>query len=191
MPGDQIIKYEVYDGENRLTYQQVIDLLINDREFRVDFNQQLADSPFSAYRFETPAVSIDTRCLEFEFVLINTPSFATRKTDADSFREFFTDSQTNDGVVTFENLGRDAVLIVPSPRTRVDAYGQLAAFVRQAPEQQIDSFWRVAALTLQCKINDRPVWFSTAGGGVAWLHARIDKRPKYYGFDEYRTPRGL
>ncbi len=26
----------------------------------------------------------------------------------------------------------------------------------------------------------KPVWFSTSGMGVAWLHFRLDKRPKYY-----------
>ena len=25
-----------------------------------------------------------------------------------------------------------------------------------------------------------PTWVSTAGGGVAWLHVRLDSAPKYY-----------
>jgi hypothetical protein len=28
----------------------------------------------------------------------------------------------------------------------------------------------------------KPVWFSTSGMGVAWLHFRLDERPKYYTF---------
>ncbi|MGI9175867.1 MAG: DUF6940 family protein [Rhodothermales bacterium] len=24
------------------------------------------------------------------------------------------------------------------------------------------------------------MWLSTAGGGVSWLHVRLDSRPKYY-----------
>ena len=30
------------------------------------------------------------------------------------------------------------------------------------------------------------LWLSTAGDGVAWLHTRIDKNPKYYHFEEYK-----
>ena len=26
----------------------------------------------------------------------------------------------------------------------------------------------------------KPVWLSTSGMGVAWLHFRLDQRPKYY-----------
>ena len=106
-----------------------------------------------------------------------------------TFRDHFTDDDENQGVVTFDNLGGDAKLIVPSPRTDADVYGHLAAFVRHAPEMQIDALWRVAGETLRKSVGDRPVWFSTAGGGVAWLHVRIDDRPKYYGFADYRTPR--
>ena len=36
------------------------------------------------------------------------------------------------------------------------------------------------------RIDDRPVWLSTAGMGIAWLHIRLDDRPKYYGYREYR-----
>jgi hypothetical protein len=39
---------------------------------------------------------------------------------------------------------------------------------------------------MAARLSARPVWLSTAGAGVAWLHVRLDDRPKYYGFDEYR-----
>jgi hypothetical protein len=32
-----------------------------------------------------------------------------------------------------------------------------------------------------------PVWLSTNGDGVSWLHVRIDERPKYYTHGPYRT----
>merc|ERR1712079_797856 len=31
-----------------------------------------------------------------------------------------------------------------------------------------------------------PWWFSTSGDGVAWLHMRIDPRPKYYNHVQYK-----
>lgn len=35
--------------------------------------------------------------------------------------------------------------------------------------------------------NGSPRWLSTSGLGVSYLHVRIDSRPKYYSFDEYRN----
>ena len=32
----------------------------------------------------------------------------------------------------------------------------------------------------EVRIGPLPVWLSTAGGGVDWLHMRLDERPKYY-----------
>ena len=36
------------------------------------------------------------------------------------------------------------------------------------------------------RVGARPVWLSTAGAGVSWLHVRLDDRPKYYGCGPYR-----
>jgi len=35
------------------------------------------------------------------------------------------------------------------------------------------------------RLGERRLWISTAGGGVAWLHVRLDSSPKYYGFRPY------
>jgi hypothetical protein len=89
-------------------------------------------------------------------------------------------------------------------------YAHLANFVRQAPTHQVTGLWQMAASaylealqpsknsnedgsissTGRRKINikkqktssgaAKPVWFSTSGMGVAWLHFRLDQRPKYY-----------
>jgi NADH:ubiquinone oxidoreductase subunit len=39
---------------------------------------------------------------------------------------------------------------------------------------------------MQNRVGEQPVWLSTAGMGVAWLHVRLDDRPKYYGYSPYR-----
>ena len=36
------------------------------------------------------------------------------------------------------------------------------------------------------RTSELPVWVSTNGDGVAWLHVRIDERPKYYAYAPYR-----
>jgi len=38
------------------------------------------------------------------------------------------------------------------------------------------------------RLSDRPLWISTAGMGVNWLHVRLDSRPKYYRHAPYKTP---
>jgi hypothetical protein len=45
--------------------------------------------------------------------------------------------------------------------------------------------WRNVGETMQQRITDRPVWLNTAGGGVSWLHVRLDSWPKYYRFRPY------
>jgi hypothetical protein len=96
------------------------------------------------------------------------------------------------GVCSFANLGRDATLVSPVPLDDLDdaTYSHLARFVREAPERQVLEFWKKAASTyldvLKRKDKDDGrddevgTWFSTNGMGVAWLHLRIDDRPKYY-----------
>ena len=66
------------------------------------------------------------------------------------------------------------------------AYGHLAAFVREAPEPQRHALWQALAAAMMQRVGERPVWLSTAGAGVPWLHVRLDDRPKYYGFAPYR-----
>ena len=86
----------------------------------------------------------------------------------------------------FENLGKDAILVVPSPLGSEPAYSHLAAFIRYAPENQRHLLWRIVGQTVQNEISARPLWVSTAGGGVDWLHVRLDSRPKYYGYAPYK-----
>lgn len=33
-----------------------------------------------------------------------------------------------------------------------------------------------------------PLWVSTSGLGVSWLHVRLDSRPKYYTYAPYKQP---
>lgn len=77
-------------------------------------------------------------------------------------------------------------MVVPSPVADVAAYGHLAAFVRLARQDQRDALWRKVGEAMSKRVGARPVWLSTAGAGVSWLHVRLDDRPKYYGFEPYR-----
>jgi hypothetical protein len=152
-------------------------------EFRRFYNALLAAVKFAAFRWETPAVTRATLDQPFEFVVLDSPGLA-RRVDAAAFAEHFS---ATDSVVTFPNLSGDAQLIAPCPRTATKHYGHLADFVRHAPESQRDDFWRVVGETMQQSLSDDPLWLNTAGMGIAWLHLRLDSRPKYYHHQPYRS----
>jgi hypothetical protein len=157
----------------------------DDSMFRSMFNAWLAEVPFSAFRWETPPVTTDTVTQPFEFVLLDSPALA-RRPEPEAFAEYFRKAPAKD-VLVFPNLGGDAAMVVPRLKTAVSAYGHIAAFVREAPEAQRHTFWQVVSEAMTRRVNNtNPVWLSTAGGGVSWLHVRLDDRPKYYGFRPYR-----
>ncbi|NES69590.1 MAG: hypothetical protein F6K24_32400 [Okeania sp. SIO2D1] len=188
----RIHKYKVTQNGQPIPYAEVLNLWQYESNFRSFFISLLSESPFSAYRWETPSITKDTVKRQFEFVLLNSPGLASNP-DKMTFRDYFTTDDVNNGIVVFENLGKGAILVVPSPRnsnsswegTAFSAYSHLAAFIRGASDGQKQSLWRIVGQTVQQQISDRPLWVSTAGGGVAWLHVRLDTRPKYYGYKVY------
>src|SRR5688572_33161405 len=70
------------------TYAQVVELWHDDSSFRSFFTNLLADSPFAAFRWETPPITTSTTSRTFEFVLIDSPSLI-RPPDADAFAAHF------------------------------------------------------------------------------------------------------
>lgn len=167
------------------SYGEVLEAWRSDATFCGWFGDLLAVSAFSAFKWETPAVTDASRAQSFEFVLLDSPGLA-RAPDPSAFAEHFR-SDPHSEVLAFANLGGDATLVVPRPLGLETAYGHLAAFVRHAPEAQRRQLWRVIAEAMQRRVCDRPVWLSTAGEGVSWLHVRLDDRPKYYEFAAYRA----
>ena len=94
----------------------------------------------------------------------------------------------------FPNLGGDAMLVAPkqdpsAPRGEL-AYAHLANFVRGAPPEQVRRLWAQVGKSMERRVGaegqaGRPVWLSTSGLGVFWLHVRLDRSPKYYTYAPY------
>ena len=180
------LRFGVMFDSRPATFAEVIRAWQMDAGFRSLFNALLADTPYAAFRWETPAITTDSTSQPFEFVLLDSPGLA-RRPDTEAFAEHFANAKA--GVVVFRNLGRDAIMVVPSPVAKPAAYGHLAAFVRLAPESQRHSLWQSVGEAMAARIGDKPVWLSTAGAGVSWLHVRLDDRPKYYGYGPYTQSR--
>ncbi len=176
----------LYDGVS-ISYASAIERWQNDAEFRVFFISILASSPFPAFFWETPAIIPDSLDHDFEFVLVNSPQLAGVETDMYTFDSYFSSTVEDDQVVIFTNLGNDATLVAPCPRSHLAAYSHLAAFSRLAPMSQQHALWQTVGNTLKHSISDNPVWVSTSGLGVYWLHIRLDSIPKYYTYTPYKS----
>jgi hypothetical protein len=187
LQNEKATRYRVLSNGGPISYGEALDLLRNDGDFRSYLTEQLNKSAYTAFRWETPQIQTKTRSRDFEFVLLDNPSFIKRKTDSETYKSYFAATHDENGIVSFANLSGDATLIVPSPRTSEDAYGHFASFLRNAPLSQTDALWQKIGEVVLRMVSDRPLWLSTAGGGVAWLHVRLDSTPKYYGYAPYRN----
>ncbi len=175
---------KVSSSHRPASFQEVLAGWREDAAFRSLFDRTLADIPYLAFRWETPAVSSETSSRPFECVVLDSPGLDVEP-DRLAFAEYFQDA-TDTRVVTFPNLGKDAILVVPTPLGPHSSYTHLAAFVREAPDSQRQAFWTAVGQAAAGRLGSRPVWINTAGAGVAWLHVRLDDRPKYYFHEPYR-----
>jgi hypothetical protein len=177
------VRVALRNGTDFAVYAEVMEAWRADEQFRSWFSAVLAGIPFRAFRWETPPVSTRTATQPFEFVALDSPGLLSPP-DPEAFEEHFRDRP--EPVVTFPNLGGDAIMVVPCPVGPTSAYAHLAAFVRGAPDTQRSALWRAVGDAMVARLGAKPVWLSTAGGGVSWLHVRLDDQPKYYGFEPYR-----
>jgi hypothetical protein len=122
----------------------------------------------------------------FEMVLVNSPELATIKDDPHTFSSHT--KKAKDSSVVFQNLGGDATLVVPVALDPSASYAHIAAFVRTAPVEQVKTFWKHVGVAMSKAVvsTDQPVWLSTSGLGVSWLHVRLDMRPKYYQYGPFK-----
>lgn len=185
MDGGRVRQVRILSGEKPVSYVEIVKRWRSDRVFRAFFIGILADAPYDAYLWETPPITRLTSTRAFEFVLVDSPALARLIPDPVAFASHFEATDTGVEVVVFPNLGGDAVLVAPIPQAPLGAYPHLAAFARTAPAEQQHAFWRIVGSTVADRLADRPLWLSTNGLGVAWLHARLDSRPKYYSFEPY------
>jgi hypothetical protein len=177
--------YRVFEGDAPMPFRRFFELLASDEAFTDWFCCTLADFGGAAFYWELPPLTTATIDRDAEFVLIEAPSLARFPAERAPFAEHFARAPGED-VIAFPNLGGDALMVVPCPRGPDEHYSHLAVVLRNAPKHQVRALWRRTAAEMLRHIGDRPTWLSTAGGGVAWLHVRLDSRPKYYSHAPYR-----
>jgi hypothetical protein len=184
----RVLRFRLLHNSEPLSWSDVIERWQNDRSFRSFFISILVDAPYSAYFWETPPVTSTSFDRQFEFVLVDSPQLADVRADQSAFTNHFASAEPGASVIEFSNLGGDATLVVPCPCGSLPAYSQISAFARQAPEDQQDQLWQLVGAALERQLGTQPVWVSTSGLGIYWLHVRLDSTPKYYTYDPYRGP---
>lgn len=189
LPSDELtpgtFEYRAYRSGSEATYAEVLDSwAVGDRSLLEVMEPVLEAQDSDAYLWETPPITQGTVDRPFTFVRIDSPTLARMHPEPEVFASYY--PQAEDGIVTFTNLGGDAVLIAPTPDEGT-SYPHLAAFSRSAPPEKRVSLWRAVGEAVKNELGDRPLWISTCGTGVAWLHVRLDSYPKYYHHHPYRS----
>jgi len=179
----QVERFSIFENKNQLTFIEVFNLWKNNSTFSNFYNNILTSSSFQSYFFETPPINKFSQQKKFEFVLVKSEALSRINANPLPFQKFFSKKES---IVSFPNLGGDAQLVVPSPISENKNYPHLAKFIRNAPEEQRIFLWKKTAEEVEQKLNEKPIWLSTSGLRVYWLHLRIDVRPKYYQYHPYK-----
>lgn len=118
----------------------------------------------------------------FHFVVVDSPQVARLTPDEDTFRHLLRAPAS-----CFPNLSGDAMLVVPRAHVPSGA-AHIASWCRTAPRDEQRAFWAVVGQAMEAwwDRTEAPVWLSTSGLGVSWLHVRLDRAPKYYTHAPFR-----
>ena len=181
---DSAQQFKIWQDDMFLSHGDVHHLWQTNPAFASFYSSTILESGFESLCWETPPVTLSNLSEDHEFVVVESPMLMASHPDPSPFQEHFFGLQKK--VVSFPNLGRNGIMIVPVPPTEGAQYGHLASFLANAPSEEIAALWRVTSEEIQANLDEKPKWLSTAGLGVSWLHIRIDTRPKYYRHNAYR-----
>lgn len=102
------------------------------------------------------------------------------KEDHSPFSEYINKSK-NKYVISFYNLSRDTLLIIPTPKKNRN-YTTIKHFIDNSSETQQKQFWKYVSKCIKKLIKNGNItyWISTHGFGVPYFHLRISSKPKYF-----------
>lgn len=186
LPDDpNVQRWHVLCDEQRCSHRRWLEALRDDADARHVLTDALREAPYDAYLWETPVVLPGEEGLEAEMVAIESSALGRAQANPSSFAQAL---RGKGRVATFANLRGDAVLVAPHPQHAPDS-AHLAAFVRSAPEEVVDALWMAVGDAVSEWLATRrcPVWVSTSGLAVPWLHVRLDSVPKYYSYRPYTS----
>lgn len=177
------IEYVVYVDDKRISFDEAMNLLSNNKSFINKFIAILRNVDFEGYFLE---IAPSDRL--FEFTLVNAPRFRNIRANPAPFRNKLKDCDKGVDVVSFMNLSGTSELLVPCPIVKdKEVYAHISNFVRYAPTEQIHSLLKEIPVQVDIlRSHYNPIWVNTHGLGVYWLHLRLDSVPKYYQTRKYK-----
>jgi len=180
------IKINLLESDHPMSFESLFRSMADDVGFVSWYTELLAGSNLVSFFWEHPPLLQKNLADPAEFMLIDAPTLTGLRADQETFRDHFA-SAGSDATVVFESLGGDATLIAPCAIAGTQNCVHLASFVRAAPADLICAFWQTLGQTVLNSLGDRPLWLSTSGLGVSWLHARLDSEPRYYQHVPYKS----
>jgi hypothetical protein len=154
---------------------------LRDERFVYCLRQAMLGNDFIALRWESAAITSQVLSDAYQCVVLNDPSIE-RPANPGPFAQYL---HAASRACVIHSNGKDAKLLIPCEGAAGQQYCHLRAFLQQAPDTQVNDLFQLLGRVLRCSITEQPIWLNTAGGGVAWLHIRVDSRPKYYQYLAY------
>jgi hypothetical protein len=187
MPGETIA---IAVSGRALSVGDVVAGWRDDVAFRAFFNAELAVTAFPAFFWEMPPVERTALANPFECAVICGDALAHMRADETDFVRHLNGAGAA-SVVSFRNLGGDALLLAPRRMSDANCYGHIAAFLRAAPVRQQHELFQMLARKTDEMLDATRIrfWISTSGLGVPWVHVRLDSYPKYYQYRRYAEAR--
>lgn len=176
---EQTVRFD-WNGET-LSFREVFQLWQTSAAFADFYVSLMRSCEYEGYVWELPEVSDATIDQPFEYTITEAGPFFPAA-DVAPFALHLAQADGAD-VIGFENLSRDAHLIVPVATGGSD-FRDMKRFLANADAAQIVHLWQCAGREMLARLAPDPVWLSVNGAGVAWLHLRLDSWPKYY----FHTP---
>ncbi|NME68217.1 DUF6940 family protein [Flammeovirga aprica] len=179
-------RLKIQDGDKNLSFSEVFDLWKTSSSFIDFYTCKLLEVLGNSFFWEHPPLLQKDLDKDYELVIRKTNSYAKRVMDEQAFSEHF---EIDNAIVNFDNLGRNARLIVPVKTKEGDIYKHLGSFLEGGDKEQIEGLFQTIAIQVESELKKgKQIWLNTAGLGVIWLHVRLDTRPKYYKTKQYKNP---
>lgn len=188
--------YRLVDN-SRLTFGEVTNLLASELEGE-HFRNRLLGLFNDLHRYSSifwecrPVYSQDD---PFEFSICTadiTPLRIARQNSKPFQKELEDGFRRGELAVSFPNLSGETTLVVPVGinESVCDGYAHLLLFMKSKciSLEQKHKFWIKVGqeLKLYFAMNHFPIYLSTSGLRVSWLHVRIEDFPKHYRYSGYK-----
>ena len=175
---ERLIRFAIHQANQNLSFREVFQKWQEEEAFIHFYQKSLLQFGFEAFFWEHPALTTELLEKDYECAVRKSKSLQKRMQDEAPFKEYLDQPQN---YVEIPNRKKDSLLIIPTHLGDTVNHTHFGKFIQTVPAPQlVQLFQKIGFLALERIHTETPLWLSTAGLGVSWLHIRFDQRPKYY-----------